>query len=306
MSGTSGESLPEELQQELTRLRQRVQELESTQTELQRAEQSNEESRDYLQSIIDTVREPLVILDSDLRVVSVGRAFSELFHLPVEEAVGRQVYELCDRQWNIPSLRQLLEDILPNNTSFDDFEVEHHFDDLGTRTLLLNARQLYRPTNASQLILLAMEDITDRKRAQERLTRQAQEIMEISTPILQVWQGIVVAPLIGTLDSQRTQRFMEALLERIVETRSDVALVDITGVPTVDTQTAHHLIETISAVKLLGAQVILTGVRPAIAQTIVQLGIDLTDITTRSSLVAGLRVAMEMLQLKILWQGEMA
>jgi len=116
---------------------------------------------------------------------------------------------------------------------------------------------------------------------------------------MQVWQGVVVAPLIGSLDSQRTQQFMERLLNRIVETNSPLALVDIMGVPTIDTQTAQHLIETISAVRLLGAQVVLTGVRPAIAQTLVHLGIDLSGILTRSSLAAGLRVALDMLSLEV-------
>ncbi len=123
--------------------------------------------------------------------------------------------------------------------------------------------------------------------------------MELSTPVMQVWQGVVVAPLIGSLDSQRTQRFMERLLNRIVETNSPMALVDIMGVPTIDTQTAQHLIETISAVRLVGAQVVLTGVRPAIAQTFVRLGIDLSDITTRSSLAAGLLVALDGLNLRV-------
>ena len=123
--------------------------------------------------------------------------------------------------------------------------------------------------------------------------------MELSTPVMQVWQGVVVAPLIGSLDSQRTQQFMERLLNRIVETNSPVALVDIMGVPTIDTQTAQHLIETISAVRLLGVQVVLTGVRPAIAQTLVHLGIDLSNITTRASLAAGLAVALDILNLQV-------
>ncbi|MEJ2081939.1 MAG: STAS domain-containing protein, partial [Acidobacteriota bacterium] len=128
---------------------------------------------------------------------------------------------------------------------------------------------------------------------------QSREIMELSTPVMQVWRGVVVAPLIGSLDSQRTQQFMERLLNRIVETNSPMALVDIMGVPTIDTQTAQHLVETISAVRLLGAQVVLTGVQPAIAQTLVHLGIDLSDITTRSSLAAGLLVALDMLNLQV-------
>jgi rsbT co-antagonist protein RsbR len=142
-------------------------------------------------------------------------------------------------------------------------------------------------------------DLTERKEAEERIQQQSKEIMELSTPVMQVWQGVVVAPLIGSLDSQRTQQFMERLLNRIVETNSPLALVDIMGVPTVDTQMAQHLIETISAVRLLGAQVVLTGVRPAIAQTLVHLGIDLSGIITRSSLAAGLRVALDMLNLQV-------
>ncbi|MEI7832282.1 MAG: PAS domain S-box protein [bacterium] len=142
-------------------------------------------------------------------------------------------------------------------------------------------------------------DLTERKQAEEQIQQQSREIMELSTPVMQVWQGVVVAPLIGSLDSNRTQQFMERLLERIVETNSPVALVDIMGVPTIDTQTAQHIIETISAVRLLGAQVVLTGVRPAIAQTLVHLGIDLSGILTRASLSSGLQVAFDILKLQV-------
>jgi anti-anti-sigma regulatory factor len=106
-------------------------------------------------------------------------------------------------------------------------------------------------------------------------------------------------PLIGMLDSSRTQQLMERLLHRLTETSSQVALVDITGVPTIDTQTAQHLIETIKAVRYIGAEVVLTGVRPVIAQTLVHLGIDLSNATTRASLAAGLRVAFNLLNLRV-------
>jgi PAS domain S-box-containing protein len=142
-------------------------------------------------------------------------------------------------------------------------------------------------------------DITEQKRLREALTQRAKEILEVSTPVLQVWEGVVVAPFIGTLDTQRAQQFMERLLNRIVETNSAVALLDVTGVPTIDTRTAQHLIETIISVRLLGAQAVLTGVRPAIAQTLAHLGINLADVVTRSSLAAGLRVALDILNLKI-------
>jgi PAS domain S-box-containing protein len=143
-------------------------------------------------------------------------------------------------------------------------------------------------------------DLTERRLAEEKSRKQTQEILEMAAvPVVQVWDGIVLVPLIGTLDSQRTQQLMERVLNRVTETNSPVALLDITGVPSIDTQTAQHLIETIAAVRLLGADVVLTGVRPMIAQTLVHLGIDLSKVTTRSSLSAGLRVALEILNLKV-------
>lgn len=143
-------------------------------------------------------------------------------------------------------------------------------------------------------------DLSDRRAMEEELRTQSQEILEMATvPIVQVWEGVVLVPLIGTLDSQRTQQLMERLLNRITETGSPVAVLDITGVPTVDTQTAQHLIETISAVRLLGAEVVLTGVRPIIAQTLVHLGIDLSNVITRASLAAGLRMALATLHLTV-------
>jgi PAS domain S-box-containing protein len=145
-----------------------------------------------------------------------------------------------------------------------------------------------------------VRDLTQRRNTEAEIKQQATEILEMATvPIVGVWEGVVLVPLIGTLDSQRSQHLMERLLTRIVDTNSSVAVLDITGVPTIDTQTAQHLIETISAVRLLGAEVILTGVRPIIAQTLVHLGIDLSHVTTRSALASGLRVALDTLNLAV-------
>ena len=143
-------------------------------------------------------------------------------------------------------------------------------------------------------------DLSERKHAEEKLKQQSREILEMATvPVVQVWEGILLVPLIGMLDSARTQQLMERLLQRLTETSSPVALLDITGVPTIDTQTAQHLIETIKAVRYIGADVVLTGVRPAIAQTLVHLGVDLSHVTTRSSLATGLRVALGLLHLQV-------
>ena len=145
---------------------------------------------------------------------------------------------------------------------------------------------------------MVTRDLSQRKESEERIKRQAKEILEMATVIVQVWDGIILVPLIGMLDSDRTQQLMERLLHRLTETNSPVALIDITGVPTIDTQTAQHLIETIKAVRYIGSDV-LTGVRPAIAQTLVHLGIDLSGATTRSSLTAGLRVAFEIINIHV-------
>ena len=124
------------------------------------------------------------------------------------------------------------------------------------------------------------------------IVRQQNELMELSTPVVKLWDGILALPMIGTLDSARTQVVMETLLQRIVETGSEIAIVDITGVPTVDTLVAQHLLKTVTAIRLMGAECIISGVRPQIAQTIVHLGIDLRGVVTKASLADALRAAL--------------
>lgn len=124
------------------------------------------------------------------------------------------------------------------------------------------------------------------------IRRQQKDMMEMSTPVIKMWDGVLAVPLIGTLDSARTQIVMEALLQRIIDTSARIAILDITGVPTVDTQTAQHLIKTVSATRLMGADCIISGIRPQIAQTIVHLGIDIYDITTKATMADALREAL--------------
>ena len=125
------------------------------------------------------------------------------------------------------------------------------------------------------------------------IARQQEELMELSTPVVKLWEGILALPVIGTLDSARTQIVMETLLENIVRTNSRVAIIDITGVPTVDTIVAQHLLKTVTAARLMGAECIISGVRPQIAQTIVHLGINLLDVTTKATLSDAFALALE-------------
>ena len=130
---------------------------------------------------------------------------------------------------------------------------------------------------------------------EEIIQRQQEEMLELSTPVVELWDGILALPLIGTLDSARTQIVMENLLQRIVETSSTIAIIDITGVPTVDTLVAQHLLKTVAAARLMGADCIISGIRPQIAQTIVHLGVELHDVTTKATLAAAFTVALQRL-----------
>ncbi len=152
--------------------------------------------------------------------------------------------------------------------------------DLWSATELLDALGLY----TVKAFQKSREDI---------IVRQQEEMLELSTPVVKLWEGVLALPMIGTLDSSRTQIVMESLLQRIVETGSEIAIIDITGVPTVDTLVAQHLIKTVTAIRLMGADCIISGIRPQIAQTIVHLGVDLQGITTKATLADALILALK-------------
>ncbi len=152
-------------------------------------------------------------------------------------------------------------------------------DETWAATLLLDALGLY----TTEVYQRTREDV---------IARQQQDMLELSTPVVKLWDGILALPMIGTLDSARTQVVMETLLQRIVETGAEVAVIDITGVPTVDTLTAQHLLKTVAAARLMGADCIISGIRPQIAQTIVHLGVDLAGVTTKATLADAFRAAL--------------
>jgi rsbT co-antagonist protein RsbR len=131
------------------------------------------------------------------------------------------------------------------------------------------------------------------------INRQQEELLELSTPVIKLWDGVLALPMIGTLDSARTQIVMESLLQRIVATGSEIAILDITGVPTVDTVVAQHLLKTVTAIRLMGADCIISGIRPQIAQTIVHLGVDLHGVITKATLADALSLAMKRLGLSV-------
>jgi PAS domain S-box-containing protein len=258
----------------------------------------------YLAAIVESSDDAIYGKDLDGTIVSWNRGAERIYGYSAAEIVGRAVSVL------VPPIRpdevpQILERI-KRGERVSHFETTRVRKDGEIIDVSLNVSPI---RSASDQIIGASttaRDITEQKKMREALTERAREILDVSTPVLQVWDGVVVAPFIGTLDTQRAQQFMERLLDKIVATNSSVALLDVTGVPSIDTRTAQHLIETITSVRLLGAQAILTGVRPAIAQTLAHLGINLADVVTRSSLAAGLRVALDILNLTITAQDVQA
>lgn len=138
---------------------------------------------EYSESIINTIREPLIVLDQDLRVVAVGRSFYEFFKVSPKDTIGELIYDLGNKQWDIPKLRELLENILPKKTTFDNYEVEHNFKTIGRRIMLLNARQIEQARGKKKIILLAIEDITERKKIEAGLEKAHEELTELASEL---------------------------------------------------------------------------------------------------------------------------
>jgi rsbT co-antagonist protein RsbR len=181
------------------------------------------------------------------------------------------------------SLKQPAFDILRNEYAGDQQRLA---DALWSATVLLDKLGLY----TTEIYLHSREDI---------IGRQQHELLELSTPVVQLWDDILAVPLVGTLDSARAQVVMETLLQKIVDTGAAIAIIDITGVPTVDTLVAQHLLKTIAATRLMGADCVISGIRPQIAQTIVHLGVDLGEVTTKATLADAFAVALKRIQAKI-------
>ncbi len=248
--------------------------------------------RDDLLSNEDLRRQSEELLNSLLQAVSHGNfdnIYSSEFE-PVNDILGdisitraRQGFSPREISQYVLSLKQALTDVLEE-------ERRNEPELLYREVVLLNKL-------VDSLSIITFE--TYLKGREEVILRQSDEISEISTPVIRVWDGILALPIIGTLDSSRTQVVMESLLQEIVNTGSSIAILDISGVPAVDSLVAQHLIKTVSATRLMGAECIISGIRAEIAQTIVHLGIDLSNIRTKATLASALQLAFGMLSLEV-------
>jgi len=225
-----------------------------------------------------------------------------LLDLIVESSQSARPDDLGAEAWNAP--RSLLNEIskartaagfTASETARFVFSLKEALFALFQRELANNPKGMAELTWASSQLLdnLGLITVEAALRAREEMIgRQQQEMLELSTPVVKLWRGIVAVPLIGTLDSERTQIVMENLLQQVVETEAAIAIIDITGVPTVDTLVAQHLLKTIAAARLMGADCIISGIRPQIAATIVHLGVDLGNVITKSNLADAFQLAL--------------
>jgi len=242
--------------------------------------------------------------DTDLREDS--RTFLTLLRTAVQ---GGQLQDVQGRDW--ADVRRFLEDISrsrallgfsPSQTATFVFSLKEALFTQLRHDLAKEPGQLASATSSVSSLLDRLGLYTTevyQKGREELISRQQQEMLELSTPVVELWDGVLALPLIGTLDSARTQVVMENLLQRIVDTGAAIAIIDITGVPTVDTLVAQHLLKTVAAARLMGADCIVSGIRPQIAQTIVHLGVDLQDVITKATLADAFAIALRRLNLTV-------
>ena len=200
----------------------------------------------------------------------------------VSRTRGQQGFAPTETATFVLSLKQPIFDRLRNEIK----DAQALADELWVATVVLDRLALF----TTEQFLKTRETV---------IQSQQRELLELSTPVVELWESILALPLIGTLDSERTQVVMESLLQKIVETGAAIAIIDITGVPTVDTLVAQHLLKTVAAARLMGADCIISGIRPQIAQTIVHLGVDLSEVTTKASLADAFMIAMRRVQAKL-------
>ena len=267
LSKSQKELLAEWLQTQLT--------ADSRRSDLMKESELREQSREFLELLHDAVR------------TGEARGLASAAWNPVKEflaAISRsralQGFSPSETAGFVLSLKKPLFARLRTATGHDP---ELLADEMWAGTELLDTLGLYT-TEMYQ------------KSRDEVILRQQQELLELSTPVVKLWENILALPLIGTLDSERTQVVMESLLQKIVETGAAIAIIDITGVPTVDTLVAQHLLKTVAAARLMGADCIISGIRPQIAQTIVHLGVNLSEVTTKATLADAFMIALRRTQ----------
>jgi len=243
--------------------------------------------------IIQSIDEPLFVLNEKYSVVFGNRAFDQTFGVSRSEIEGRSIFEIGNGIFNIPLLRQTLESLKGAGTEVKQFETEIAIPQ-GKKVFVVRAGVMRRYGSSTEdQILVRFEDISEQLASELAIREKSAAILELSTPITKIWDEILVLPMIGTLDSERANKMIEHLLDAISRERARSIIMDGTGITKIDEMVATHIIKATTAVKLLGSQVVMTGVKPEVAMMMVKLGIDLKDIVTRATLQEGVQYALD-------------
>jgi rsbT co-antagonist protein RsbR len=243
--------------------------------------------------VFEAMPDGIVVSDQEGRIVFVNRQIEALSGYPRGELIGSLVDMLvpADRRPGHRRHRMAYQAAPVPRAMGADLDIRLRRKD-GSEIAVDIALSPMR-AEAGEIFVAVVRDDTERREVEARLRRQRDEILELSTPVIQVWDKVLVLPIIGTLDSARAARLTEGLLQHIAEQQAEVIILDISGVPTIDTQVAQHLLRTVQAATLMGATSILCGVRPETAQAIVHLGIDLGQLRSRNALRDALQLAIQ-------------
>ncbi|MGK4005045.1 STAS domain-containing protein [Sorangium sp. So ce1036] len=278
----------EDVVAENERLRQRIRELEQADEERERLRAALRRAEEHVRLFVTYTPAAFAMFDRDMRYILVSHRHLADFGLREEEVIGRTHYEVfpdMPEHWKAIHQRCLAGASEGNDE--EPFPRSDGHVEWGSWKIF----PWHTTTGEIGGIMLFSEVITRRKQLEDQLRMQARTLLELSAPIVPISQGVLVLPLVGVLDSARAQQVMESLLGKVVERQARVAIIDVTGVPHIDTASANALLQVARAVRLLGAQVVLTGIRPEVSQAIVGLDIDLTGIVTRRDLQSGIAFA---------------
>ncbi|WP_437774887.1 STAS domain-containing protein [Sorangium sp. So ce1097] len=270
------------------RLRRRIRELEQADEERDRLRLALERSEEHVRLFMTYTPAAFAMFDREMRYVMASQRYGADFGMDSRGLIGRSHYDVfpdVPEHWKAVHQRCLAGASEGNDE--EPFPRADGHIEWGSWKIF----PWHTPSGEIGGIMLFQEVITKRKQLEDTLRRQAKELLALSAPIVPISQGVLVLPLVGALDSTRAQQVMENLLSKVVERQARVAIIDVTGVPHIDTSSASALLQVAQAVRLLGAQVVLTGIRPEVAQAIVGLGIDLTGIVTRRDLQSGIAFA---------------
>lgn len=251
-------------------------------------------SGSYFENIVEHVIDGIVVIDSRGTIEWINAAIEEIFGYSAEELVGQNVKTLMPQRYAVEHdgyLSSYMTTRIPKVIGTGR-EVEGRRRDGIEFPIDLSVSEIV--SDGEKKFIGILRDISERKDAEAVIEAQQRSLLELSTPAIQLMSGVVLMPLIGAIDGDRATQLITRLLETVSESQANVAILDVTGVPIIDTDVARHLLKAVAAAKMLGSDVILTGIKPSGAQTLVQLGVDLSHVTTKGSLRSGVEEALRL------------